>query len=100
MECFELLETHLKMCGIIAIHSPKKHSFNAINLAVLFLNGVSIYLYANLFREAITFEEYTDITYNVASACFTATVFTGIILKTSQLFRLVENFGKTISLSK
>lgn len=88
------------MCGIIAPYTPKKHSFNAKNLAIIILDGTSIYLYANLFRKTTTFEEYTDAVYNVASSCFTTTVFTSIILKTSQLFRFVENLTKTVSTSE
>lgn len=100
MESFKLLRTHLEMCGIVLPKTPKMHPFNAKNLTVIILDSTSVYLYVNLIRSANTFEEYTVVIYNTASACFCTTVFTFITWKTSELFQFIGNLDNVISSSE
>lgn len=64
------------------------YSLGLISVAVFF------------FSKANTFQEYSNNAYIATSMTISITVFTNIILKTSELFKLIKNVEEVVEKSK
>lgn len=96
MEIFTLFRRHLALCGI----SPEKYPFNGKNLIVLIIGGLNIIFLIKFVNEAKTFEEYTDILYEIIVMCSLAMIFFKIVWKSMDLLKFLENIENTINNSE
>lgn len=101
MEIFELFRMHLAMCGISTRKSTRKsrqkYPFNRKNSIVLITIGLNAIFLVNFVDEANTFEEYTDILYEIIVMCSLTIIFFKIVWKSADLMTFIENIENTIN---
>lgn len=100
MESFTLLRKHLAITGIISQTQHQKWPFNGKNSIVVILAGTNAILYAKILNKTSTFQEYTDLIYNIVSACNFTIIFLSIVGKTSDLFEFINKLDDTVKDSK
>lgn len=98
MEFFELIRKHLAMCGIEK--STKNHPFNVKNSTVFILIGVLITLTAVPLKEANTFNESTNILYQIVSNGSCAIVYEIIVWKTVELIEFINGLANIVEASE
>lgn len=98
MEFFELLRTHLAMCGVaITQKSAKNYPFiNLKNSTVFILVCVAVGLIALSLNEANTYKDYTDILFQSVSIGVCGIVYAIVVWKTSKLFEFICSLADTV----
>lgn len=101
MKIFEAIVLNFKINGIYWPQKYKKHPFNLKNLTILFISGLYALL-AVLFLliDAKTFTEYADSFYLIATTIFCPVIFNAIVLKTPEVFDLINSFEEIIQKRK
>lgn len=100
MEIFKLFRMHLAMCGISTRKSWQKYPFNRKNSIVLITICLNAIFLVNFVNEANTFEEYTDILYEIIVMCSLAIIFFKTVWKSADLLAFIENIENTINNSE
>lgn len=101
MESFELLQTHLAICGIkISQKSSKNHPINVKNSTIFILVCAMVALHVISLKEADNFDECTDILFRCVSIGACNFLYVIVVLKTTKLFEFINRVADTVNESE
>lgn len=100
MEMFALVRKHLAMSGISRENPSQMYPFNRINSIVLIIISLDVMFLVNFLNEAKTFQEYTNILYEIIVMCNFMIIFLKIVWKSSELLKFIDDLENTIEESE
>lgn len=97
MIIFREIKKSLVFCGVESPQSEKINRFNLRNLMILiFFSASTTIMSLFIIREDGTMAEYSSATYGCLSSTMTTIILLVFVWKTMDLYKLINNFEKTI----
>lgn len=95
MKLFQIAQKKIAILGITSAQSTQKTPFNWKIIRVYFIYGVAWTSSALfLFKEAETFDEYTNNIYITSATAMIMFCFTVVVFKMAKLFQFISDCGK------